>query len=436
MMAYQSTLLAIAALAVLLFLLPRRYFLLPFILGAFFIPSDQRVLILTLDFTAVRILVLAGLLRTVLTGPRRRSVTTGFDKLVYVWAISGAAIYILQWASFSAVIYKSGVLFDIIGMYWLFRKNILGWDDILRLIKMFAICALVLCTFIIFEAVTGSNPFVFLGKVGTVVRDERLRCQGPFPHSIMLGLFCATLTPLLIGRAKIEGNSRLYWSAAAACGLMVILSASSTPLVVLMAVAAGVFAFNYRHHVPHAGMGAIVGLTALSLVMDAPVWHLISRINVVGGSTGWHRYNLIRQAINHVGEWMALGCRSTAHWGWGMQDVTNQYIFEGVRGGAITLLFFVMMLFFGLRAILDVSLKAKHPSLRWLSWCIFVSLAGHCLAFMGVTYFGQITMQWYMMLAVVGFLAEYQHALCPSAVKAYKPARLEIVTRQKTVNLD
>jgi hypothetical protein len=427
-MAYQTTIAVVSILAILVLALPRRYFLLPFILGAFFIPSDQRILIFTLDFTAVRILVLVGLIKTIATGPSRPLKITVFDKLVFAWAICGAVIYFFLWASASALIFKCGVLFDIIGMYWLFRKNIHSWVDISRLIRLFAICALILSGFIVFEAVTGNNPFTILGKVGTVVREERFRCQGPFPHSIMLGLFCATLVPLFLGMTKIDSNNRLYWSAAFMCGVMVVLSASSTPLVVLMAVVVGVYGFKYRHLIPQGGAIALVGLVGLSIVMDAPVWHLISRINVVGGSTGWHRYNLIRQAINHVNEWAVLGCRSTAHWGYGMQDVTNQYIFEGVRGGIITLLLFVIMIFLGLKAILNVSLKAPNTQLQWLSWCIFVSMTGHCLAFMGVTYFGQITMQWYMMLAVAGFLTEYQYALQPSAVKTAAPVYLKPVT--------
>ena len=33
-------------------------------------------------------------------------------------------------------------------------------------------------------------------------------------------------------------------------------------------------------------------------------------------------------------------------------------------------------------------------------------ISGHCVAFLGVSYFGQILMLWYLMLAIGGFLAE------------------------------
>jgi hypothetical protein len=138
--------------------------------------------------------------------------------------------------------------------------------------------------------------------------------------------------------------------------------------------------------------------------MQAPVWHLISRIGVVGGSTGWHRFNLIDQAINHFGEWLFLGCRSTAHWGRGLTDITNQYILEGVRGGFVTLALFLVMIYMALRTLLSLSLQHQEHKQQFLIWCLLVTILGHCVSFFGVSYFGQIMMWWYMTLAAVSFL--------------------------------
>ena len=45
-------------------------------------------------------------------------------------------------------------------------------------------------------------------------------------------------------------------------------------------------------------------LLLLHLAMNNPVWHLLARVNVVGGSTGWHRYHLIDKAIEHLEWWV------------------------------------------------------------------------------------------------------------------------------------
>jgi hypothetical protein len=305
-----------------------------------------------------------------------------------------------------ALIYKCGVLFNVIGLYWLFRINISSWGDIKSVSKIFAICSLVSAVFVGLEWATGTNPFVVLGRVGTVVREGRYRCQASFPHSIMLGLFWVTLVPLFIGFARQDKSKLLLWSAVAASAFIAAATTSSTPILTLLIVLILLCGYRWRRYTACAGWGLFASLVALHIVMQAPVWHLISRVGVVGGSTGWHRYNLINQAINHFGEWLFLGCRSTAHWGWGLSDITNQYILEGVQGGFVTLVLFLVMIYIALRTFLRLSLQYQEHKQQFLAWCLFVTMLGHCVAFLGASYFGQIMMWWYMTLAIVGFLNE------------------------------
>ncbi len=402
----QATILVTVLLAIQLFIVPRKYFLLPFILAACFVPADQRVLIFDLDFTPLRILVLVGFFRTILLGERLTFKWNRFDKLVLLWAICGALIYIIQWANMKALIYKCGMLFDVIGLYWLFRININSWGDIKFAIKVFAVCSLVLMVLVGLEWATGKNPFAVLGRVATSVRKGRYRCQASFPHSIMFGLFWTSLLPLFVGFARQDKDKMLLWSAVAASIFIVAATSSSTPILTLLIVLVLLCAYRWRKYTVCAGWSLFASLIALHIVMAAPVWHLISRIGIIGGSTGWHRYNLINQGINHFGEWAFLGCRSTAHWGWGLTDITNQYILEGVRGGFLTLALFLVIIYIALRTFLRLSLQHQEHKQQFLAWCLFVTILGHCVAFFGVSYFGQIMMWWYMTLAVVSFLYE------------------------------
>ena len=399
-MIYSTTLFATFFMAVLIVLLPRKYFMLPFILCACFIPADQRIIIMDLDFTPLRILVAAGFFWIFLTWPHVHVRPNKFDILVFVWAICGAIIYCIQWVSTASVIHQCGVLFDIFGLYLIFTKILTSWDSVRLTIRIFAVLAVVTAVMIGMEWFTGKNPFLFLGQVHTVVREGRYRCEGPFPHSIICGLFWGLLVPLFIGMSKTERKKFVYRLAAVAGIFIVAASASSTPVLSLIIVLAGVFLFKWRRYVPAFSWCVIIMLTGLHLIMKAPVWHLLSRVNIIGGSTGWHRYNLIDQAIKHFGEWAVLGCRSTEHWGWGMRDITNQFIYEGVRGGFVTLLAFLVLLFFAFKAMFGCSIRETSQQDRLISWCFFVSLVGHCAAFLAVSYFGQIMMLWYMMLAI------------------------------------
>ncbi len=404
----QETVIVTVVLVALAFALPRKYFLLPFVITACFVPADQRIIIMGLDFTPLRLLIVTGVLRLCLRGELRTIKLNRFDKILLLWAFCGAAIFVLQRLDMSSLIYKCGLLFDVLGLYWLFRQNIQSWADIHFIFTLFALCALVMLPLVAFEWATGRNPFSAFGRVGTVVRESgRYRCQASFPHSIMLGLFWATLVPVFVGLSKAERWKYLYWAAAAAGVFIVCATNSSTPIGTLIGVVLVLPLFRYRSYGRLIAYG-ICGMTVgLHLIMKAPVWHLIGRMSIVSGSTGYHRYRLIDQAIRHFGEWALLGTRSTAHWGGlGLTDITNQYIRQGIDGGFITLLLFVVLLVMAIRIAGVYSIHIPQVKLRFLSWCISVSILGHCLAFIGISYFGQIHMLLYLTFAIVGVIYE------------------------------
>ena len=154
-------------------------------------------------------------------------------------------------------------------------------------------------------------------------------------------------------------------------------------------------------NVEYFALGLLVGL---HIVMKAPVWHLISRVNIVEGSTGWHRYHLIDQAINRFSEWALLGTRDTGHWGFMLVDITNQYVLEGVQGGVLTLILFIILLFMAVKTVGSYSLRMMPITEQWFAWGFCVSILGHCISFLGVSYFGQIRMLLYLTFALVAFI--------------------------------
>ncbi len=400
----ELTLFIAVFLAILTIAVPRKYFLVPYILAACFVPTDQRVIVMDLDFTVLRILVVAGVLRIFIRGEQRHVKWNRFDQMVFAWVTCGALVYVFQWMDAKAAINRLGVLFDVIGMYWLFRQRIRSWDDVRFVLTVLAFGAVILAPFVAFEWLTGRDPFVVLGKVTTSVRSEWYRCQAAFPHAIMLGLFWATLVPVFVGLAKAERRKYLYWAAAGAGIFIVCSTASSTPIAVLLQVLLLVIAFRYRSY-GWPAVYCLIGLAVgLQVVMNHPVWHLITYMNVVGGSTGWHRYNLIDQAVRHFDQWALIGIRDTSGWGWGLDDVTNQYVLEGVRGGAVTLMLFMLLLTVAVKTVGRYSLRPMSVGQQWLAWCICVSILGHCLSFVGVSYFGQIMMLLYLTFAIVGFI--------------------------------
>ncbi len=135
---------------------------------------------------------------------------------------------------------------------------------------------------------------------------------------------------------------------------------------------------------------------AAQLIMDKGAAHLLSRIDIVGGSTGWHRYHLMDQAIKRIAEWWFVGTKTTEHWGIGLIDVTNQYFFEGVNGGILEIAFFtsfIYALFKGLGISLDVSQNDRD---RWIYWAAGVVLFVHSFTFLSASYFGTMVASFFL----------------------------------------
>lgn len=402
----QGTVIITAILVLLTVAIPRKYLLLPFTIATCFVPADQRIIISSLDFTPLRILLVAGLLRIMFSDENSAFRFNSFDKVFFAWAVCGGAIYVLQWSmSLRAIIYQCGIFLDLVGMYILFRINMRCWEDIERVVKLFAVCSLVMAVFVVLEYATGQNPFSLLGGVRTWVREGRYRCQASFPHSIILGLFWATLLPLFIGMAKrVRRQKYLFWLASVVSAWMVFATSSSTPIFTLLTVLIFLPMFRYRRFGRQAALAFLGLLVGLHIVMKAPVWHLISRVNIVEGSTGWHRYHLIDQAINRFSEWALLGTRDTGHWGFMLVDITNQYVLEGVQGGVLTLILFIILLFMAVKTVGSYSLRMMPITEQWFAWGFCVSILGHCISFLGVSYFGQIRMLLYLTFALVAFI--------------------------------
>ena len=400
-------------LAVLLFVtclvVPKRSVSLPFIVAACLVPMNQRVFLGGLDFTVLRILVLAGMLRMLISGEEEEEPIKwhSFDKLVLAWSLSSTLIYTIQFGTIAAFVNRCGVMYDSLGIYWLFRHFFRTFEDITQAIKIFAICAIISTPLLAVERITHSSPFSIFGPTWGAFHHGRFRCAGSFPHYIILGSFWASMLPLFYSSWKAEINSTLSIVGVGAALCAVYFSASSTPVLTVGAMILFWMCYNYREAGKSIFLFVCGILVLLHLIMNNPVWHLIARVDVFGGSTGWHRFYLFDQFIKHTSEWFLIGTESTAHWGRGLRDVTNQYVLEAVRGGSITLVIFLCMLYRSVKISGKYSLIIAEKKQHWVAWGLCVALLGHTVAFWGVSYFGgQIVMLFNIQLAMVAFLAE------------------------------
>lgn len=404
-------LLALVVLGLCVLSMPRRWSVLPLLVMACFVSSAQRIVILGLDFDFLRLMVLFGVMRLILRKEHLAFVWKPLDTIMVLWVSSNMLIYIFQQGTFAAAINRLGFGFDAFGMYFLFRCLIRNWEDIDRLVIGGIILSIPVAAFFLLENRTGHNLFSIFGGVPaiTVVREGRLRCQGAFSHAILAGCFWASLMPLFAAYWW-KGAKQKVWAVVGltTSSIIVICCASSTPVMGVIAGVIGGGMFLLRRQMRLVRWAIVLTLVGLHMVMQAPVWHLVSRVSAVGGSTGWHRYNLINQTIINFSDWWLTGCsgQTVASWGIWAGDVTNQYILEGVRGGFLTQCLFVIVIAIAFREVGKLwRCQIRHPYLLALSWAMGVSLFVHCMNFIGVSYFGQIIIIWYLLLAIIGSLS-------------------------------
>lgn len=379
---------AIVVLGVAVLSVPRRHAVVPFLMMACLLAPAQRIVVAGLDFNLVRILVMFGWARMLMRGELRMR-WQRIDTLLVAWVSTSALAFMLLHGSAGAVTNRLGRLYDFIGMYVYFRCMVRSWQDFDRILNALSAIALVSLVFFVIESRTQRNMFSVLGGVPAItdVREGRLRCQGPFPHPILAGCFWAGCLPLVAARwwTHRRRRGRTLVASAAIVGI-VVTTASSTPLMGLAAALLGLAMFPLRRHMKAVRWTLIGGLVLLHMVMTGPVWSLIMRIDLVGGSSGYHRYLLIDQTIRRAGEWWLIGVKSTVHWGYYMRDTANQYVAEAVSGGLAGLVLFLCTLGTGFLLVgrMRVWVGRRRRS-QIPPWSLGVSLFTHALMFIGIS---------------------------------------------------
>lgn len=402
-------LVAVLILGLLMVVVPRRWSVLPMLIVACFISMVQKITVFGLDFNLLRIMVLFGTVRLLLRKEYAGFLWKPLDKAMILWAASSVVIYTLQQGNFSSLVNRLGFGFDAMGMYFMFRCLIREWSDLDDVLLGLILISVPVAVLFMVENRTGHNMFSVFGGVPavTIVREDKLRCQGAFSHPIIAGCFWAAQVPLFAACWWKTANKKVFAVIGIITSLVVVFCcASSTPVMGVISAAIGGLFFFLRRHMPMVRWGTLLTLIALHMVMKKPVWHLVGRVSAVGGSTSYFRYLLIDGAITHFREWALLGTVSTAHWFWGAQDLTNHYVLQGVEGGFLTLCLFVAVIVVAFREVGKIwRVQKQHPYRLAISWALGVSLFVHCMNFIGVSYFGQINLVWYLLLATISSLS-------------------------------
>lgn len=393
--------------------LPRHYAIIPLIIGITLIPMGSVLYIGPANFHTMRILVFLGMLRII---TKKESLSGGFngiDICMVLWAIvmliTGAAQPKLD----TTFITRLGEVYDAAGLYFVMRFFVKDQADIFTIFKTLAVILCIMSLFMIVEKITQFNPFSLFGGVRSspAVRSGRVRCQGPFTSAIMAGTVAATSISWFFVLYKIKNFPRLFvFSGATAAILVVFLSASSGPIMSMLLCAVGFAFWPFRDNMKAVRITLFLFILILHLTMSSPVWYIMAKIDLTGSSTGWHRAELINSAIKYIGEWWMIGTTYTRHWmptgiAWSPNhtDITNQYIKNGVAGGILAMILFIVKINFGFKYIGNTLKKISESNslYKLLVWSLGATLFSHTVTFLSVRYYDQSMMYFYLLLAMI-----------------------------------
>jgi hypothetical protein len=404
--------------SILLFRLPRNQASLPLLLGAAYITRTQVLEIGPMHFPVMRVLIAVGLIRAMMNGERISGGMNSLDRMVRLWAIWDICSIVFHQSD--VLVFRLGVLYDTVGVYYLFRVFIRGIEDIRIVFRMVCLLLIPLAATMLVEKFKGVNPLSFIGfgPSDVATTNDHFRAQGAFGHPILAGTAGAVCLPMAV--CFWRENRRLALAGLFATLAVVFASGSSGPIMTLFAVVGALWLWTIRARMRAIRWLAVLAIFALNFLMNDPIYFLMARIDITGGSTGYFRAQLIQSAINHLSEWWFAGTDHTRHWMLSgitadpnHTDMTNYYLQMGVWGGLPLMILFMWLIVAAFLRISQALRVRKGAPLadQFVIWTLGAILFGHATAFWSISYFDQTIVFLCLVLACIGSLPIWQPAV-------------------------
>ena len=404
---------AIAVLVGLQLRLPRAWAFVPLLVAACHTPGSPFLA----GLTAARIVLICGILRALIEGWSGWSIREPRDRLIAIF--SGLAVISTVahgWDYDNPLTARLRFVLDVAGAFIYARAYLHDHKSLSRFAVALAWVLVPFALMMAIERQTGRNAYNFIGvqRTFSVVRDGNFRPQGPFGTPILAGTAGASAIPLLVMILKEHRRTAILGLAAALS--IVINSGSSGPIGTVLVGLAVLAIWPWRANLRAIMALAAVGLVIIHFVRTRPVWHLMTLIDFVGGSTGWHRAYLIDMAVQHLDEWWLLGTDYTRHWmPYALEavenhcDLTNYYIHLGVMGGLPLVICLLVILWKTFRLVLGTIAEFGGSGTReeFHLWCLAAALSGHAITFLSISYFDQMSFFFWLLIGgAAGFVAD------------------------------
>ncbi len=426
-------------LSVLVLTLRPKYALVAYIIGLLWYPAYLAVSIGTIDILVGRFVVAVLLMRCYFDDSIRRKFTWNrLDTLVTLSMVVYVGTYMITQVSPLAQTLegRAGFVMDTWCAYLAARFIVTDRSKLISIIKCIAIAMIPLAILGVVESVTGWQPFASMWRFspwfrgdGRFVSEGRFgfaRAVGPFSHAILFGGVFAMFLPLIYYFRREKGDwGSLAYIISGIVLLGALSSMSSGPWVMVIVVIFCLVMEKRKQLIKPLFVFIVFSCISIGIASNRPFYHVLaSWANPLGGAS-WHRAKLIDIAIENFNEWWMVGYGDKDP-GWGPQlgmgrsDITNEYILNGVRYGILGVIALCAVLAKAFRGLISTYRRMKDPALKSLCWAFGSLLFSVAVAWMSVSFFGQLSTLVYCSIGMIG-------SLCSPGFNWQIPNRISLI---------
>lgn len=362
------------------------------------------------NFTAIRIILLAGFFRVITRGELKKISFTPVDRALIAYGVCQLVVSTFRVGEVSEFVYQLGNLYNVCLSYFVFRALLEDEEDIFGFLKKLAFALVPFVLIIYLEANSGRNLFAIFPGIGeTMYRDGHFRAQAAFRSPITAGSFGANFAMIYIAMIFSNGKGQnALFGLALSLIIAIPCARSSGPVLGLLTGVVALACWRFREHTKLIRWGIVVTLVSLQIVMKSPVWFLLGRISDLVGGGGYHRAYIIDHFVNSFSSWWFDGMNDTSSWmptllESGGSDLTNQFVSDGVSAGLIGLVLSITLLVRCFQAVgqgMTLS-KGQFPDTEKFLWGLGAALVGNIGILFSVTYFDQMHVIWFSLLTCI-----------------------------------
>lgn len=392
--------------------------------GVLYLPLQQQVSVLGLNIFGIRFIELAVFLRVVVRDKFSFSKLNSLDWALLLAHGYKTVVYLMRCTKAEgAQASEIASTLDALLCYFAFRALIPNVDEFKWFLRMFPLLLAPYVALLLVESFTSNNPFSFMGGVVLGGHEEwyrhgRIRVCGSFGHPSLNGTLGGTFLPLYIGLSFIKKERNVAFIGLGLCLANVWASNSGGPASCVAVSVIGWALWKLRTRMRLVRWGMVFFILLGALLMEAPIWYLLARVSDLTGGDGYHRSYLLDIAFQNIDKWWLAGMPilDTSQWfpytnGYtGGADMTNNFLMFGITSGlgAMVLLIILMKQSFSwvgkaMRIIRSIS---EGKDIEPLYFGLGVMLAAHVFNWLGITYWDQSYVIWFMHLAVLRTLTD------------------------------